>query len=60
MVRVCDNIRSLNEAIDSFVERGQVRSPAPKKRKATQKLQAMSQAELVEFAKYVFSPEHKA
>lgn len=54
--RFCDQITSLNEAVDEYVARGRVANSIPRKRKATEKLNAMSKDELVEFVKFLYSP----
>lgn len=56
MVRICDTTTSLNEVINIFVDKCMVANPAPKSKKATQKLEAMSKSELVKFVKFTFSP----
>ena len=56
ITRYCETVNSLSDAIDDFVASGRVANPIPKKRKATLKLEAMTKSELVEFAKFLYSP----
>jgi hypothetical protein len=56
ITRYCETVNSLSDAIDDFVATGRVANPIPKKRKTTLKLEAMTKSELVEFAKFLYSP----
>ena len=56
MIRYCETVKSLSDAIDGFVATGRVSAEIPKNKKATLKLEAMTKDELVEFVKFLYHP----